>query len=143
MVISGLMLGWLATKVGMRRLVPIGLAGLGVAVAAISQVGSVVGMTVLMFCLGFAVAPVMAGTSTLFQQHTPTHLLGRVAASLNAVVTTASVASMALAAFLVASLGVRGVFVASGAVCLVAASASTLLLSKDEFRLEAQPVPGA
>jgi hypothetical protein len=47
---------------------------------------------------------------------------------MNATVTGASVGSMALAASLATWLGVRGVFVASGVVCLLAAGLAAVLL---------------
>lgn len=109
-------------------MVPLGLAVVGVAVALLSQVNGLAALVVVEFGIGLAIAPVTGAVSTLLQREAPGPTLGRVAASLNVTVTLASVGSMALAASLATWPGVRGVFVASGVVCLVAAGLAAVLL---------------
>ncbi len=127
LVIAGSSLGWLARRLGLQRIIALALAVVGVLVALLSQVAGIAGLVVLFFAIGLGVAPLTGSVSTLLQRETPPELLGRVAASLNATVTGASVGSMAVAATLAGLVGVRGVFVVSGLVALVASAVSAML----------------
>ncbi|MEX1287237.1 MAG: MFS transporter [Acidimicrobiia bacterium] len=127
LVVAGSSLGWLSRRLGLQRIVSLALAAVGVLVALLSQVTGLPGLVVLFLAIGLGVAPLTGSVSTLLQRETPPELLGRVAASLNATVTGASVGSMAVAATLAGLVGVRGVFVVSGLVALVASAASALL----------------
>lgn len=127
LVASGAAVASIAGRVGLPRMVVAGLGAIGVLVAGVSLVAGIVGMALLLFFLGLAVAPTLAAISTLLQTETPSGMLGRVSASLNAVVTAASVGSMAVAASLAVAIGIRGVFVASGVVAVVAAVLTGLL----------------
>ena len=136
LVLAGASVAWLTVRVGSRRLVVIGLAGAGTAVAAFSTVGGVAALCALMFGLGLVIAPTTASIATILQTETPPKLLGRVASSFNAVVTGASVGSMAIAAALAGVIGLRGVFIASGAVAVLAAAVTAMLFGRAE-----EPVP--
>lgn len=129
LVIAGSSLALLARRLGLQRIVSIALAVVGVLVATLSLVDGAPALVLVFFVIGLAVAPLTGSVATLLQRETPPAMLGRVSASLNATVTGASVGSMAIAATLATVLGIRGVFVASGIVCLVAAVTSAALFA--------------
>lgn len=129
MVAAGMSVGWLAGRVGLPRMVVGGLGAVGALVALIALVDGLAGMAAVLFAMGLAVAPLMAAISTLLQTETPPEKLGRVASSLNAVVTGAGVGSMAVAASLAAVIGIRGVFLAAGALAVVAALTTAALFA--------------
>lgn len=129
MVAAGMSVGWLAGRFGLPRMVIGGIGATGVLVASLSLVDGLAGMAVVLFAMGLTLAPLMAAVSTLLQTETPPEKLGRVASSLNAVVTGASVGSMAIAASLAAVIGIRGVFLAAGALAIVAALMTAVLFA--------------
>jgi MFS family permease len=67
------------------------------------------------------ITPLQASVSTLVQTEVPDAMRGRTGAALSTVVTSANVASMALAGATAAVVGVRGVFVIAGAFGVLAA----------------------
>lgn len=136
LVIAGSSLAWLTARLGSPRIVWLGLGLVGVFVVALSATAGIAGVAVAMFAVGLAVAPTTASIATLLQTQAPPALLGRVASTFNAVVTAAGVGSMALAAVAASVVGVRGVFVLSGSIAVVAAATTFLLL-----RGVRQPVP--
>lgn len=138
LVIAGSSLAWLTTRLGSRRIVWLGLGLVGLFVGALSLAAGVAGVAVVMFAIGLAVAPTTASISTLLQTESPPALLGRVASTLNAVVTAATVGSMALAAVAATIVGVRGVFVLSGVVAVMAAASTALLLRGTEEAVPAE-----
>jgi len=80
-----------------------------------------VGLRLLaLFAVGWFVTPLQASIATLFQPEVEAEKRGRAGSALNTVMTGAQVASMALAGAFAADAGVRGVFVAAGAIALLA-----------------------
>jgi MFS family permease len=132
---SGLVAG-LATRLRVSTLFTAGIAGLGVCVGLLSVAPGPWAVLLVMFAVGWFVMPVQATTTTIVQQSTTDATRGRVAGALNAAIQTASIGSMAAAGILADVIGIRGVFVAGGAVALVAA-----LVAWAMFR--GQPSPAA
>jgi MFS family permease len=78
----------------------------------------------LLFCGGLCVAPVQASVTTLLQTAVEPAFRGRAQASVSALVSGASLASMALAGVAAAGIGVRSVFVVSGLIVAAAGVAA-------------------
>lgn len=143
MVVAGSVVAVLARRLDASNLLSMGLAGVGVAVAGVSLATEVWQLLVALFLVGLFVAPTQAGVTTLSQSLIPDEMRGRVGGALSAVVSGANVASMGLAGVAAAALGLRTVFVVSGAVCLVAGGLSWLLLRGAETEEEETEPPSA
>ena len=78
-------------------------------------------MVVILFLVGWAVAPLQASASTLMQTEVDDAVRGRTGSALNTMLTGANVVSMAFAGTLAAGIGVRNVFVVAGLIGVIAA----------------------
>lgn len=128
MAASGAIVAALATRLKPQQVIPVGLAGIGVLIAAVATTNVVWQLMVILFLVGWLVTPLQASAATLLQTESPPEKLGRAGAAFNAVTTGASVASMAVAGSLAVAIGVRSVFVTCGLVVLLAAAVSGALL---------------
>lgn len=136
MVLAAGIVAVLAAKLRPTTLITVGLLGIGASVAAVALVQAPSHLMLALFVVGWFITPLQASVSTLVQTEVDDEVRGRSGAALNTVVTAASVASMALAGAAVGLLGVRGVFVAAGAIAGLAAVATWWL-----FRgVELEPV---
>jgi len=92
---------------------------------------------VILVLVGLFVTPLQAMIQTLVQTSTPDASRGRVVSLIQASMSTASVASMAIGGVLASVIGVREVFFAAGVITLVAAGISFVM-----FRgVSGRPVP--
>lgn len=125
------------------KLMGAGLAAMGVATLAASQVGAVGALCLLWLMGGWGNALLTIAYDTLLQERTPDSLRGRVVAANEAVLDAALVAGLALAGGAAAALGVRGVMATSGALLLLAAVMVPLLLrTRSVEQSDAAPVAG-
>jgi len=136
MILSGSMAAALAAKLHPTRIVSLALVGLGVGIGLISRVHSIAHVLILVFGLGLFITPLNAAIATLTQTAVADALRGRVGASLNMLVTTANIASMAAAGALADGLGTRTVFVLAGGLTIAAGMLAAWL-----FRGLARPQP--
>ncbi|NPA91067.1 MAG: MFS transporter [Chloroflexi bacterium] len=120
MILSGALVATLAARVKPTRIVTFALMGIGLGIGAISQVHSIWQVLGILFFIGGLVTPFNASISTLSQTMVSDALRGRMGASLNMLVTTANIASMAVAGVLADLLGVRMVFILAGGLAIVA-----------------------
>ncbi len=104
-----------------------GLAGVAVCVGSLAVAANVWMVMASMFAVGWFVMPVQATTMTIIQRATTDAVRGRVTGTLNAVVQTATIASMAAAGILGDVVGIRTVFLAGGVVAGLAAVLAWLL----------------
>jgi MFS family permease len=139
-VVAGTLTAVLSARFRPSNLISGGLIAVGVVVAGFSLADGVIGLTILMLAVGLAVAPVQASSATIMQREAPPRLLGRAASALSASATGAQVGSLAIAGAMAAVMGVRTVFVVSGAVVILAGLASLLLFGMARLR---GPEPGA
>jgi MFS transporter, DHA3 family, macrolide efflux protein len=121
MVMAGVLVTVLAKRLRPAAMVVLGLGGVGVVVGGIAAVQSVWHLMAALFLVGWFIAPAQAGISTIFQTEAPRELLGRASSSLSTAVTAANISSMAAAGAAAALIGVRGVFLAGGALTVLAA----------------------
>jgi MFS family permease len=121
MVVAGVAMASLAGRVGLPRLFVGGLAGLGACIALLTIVPGPVALLGILFGVGAFMMPVQVTTMTIVQRSTTDETRGRVAGALNAVIQTATIASMAAAGILAGLVGMRTVFAMSAVVTLGAA----------------------
>ena len=117
----------LAARFRPTTLISGGMAGIAVAIAAMSGVRSVWHMALVLFSVGVLITPLQASVSTLTQTLIADEMRGRVGGALNALISAATVLSMAFAGVVAAAIGVRNVFVLAGAITLVAAGVSVVM----------------
>jgi MFS family permease len=156
MILSAGVVGVLAARLRATTIVTVCLIGLGAIVAVIGQSTTVAHVLFLLFLMGWLVTPVQASVVTLMQTGVEDAARGRVMATLQAAMSGAGIASMLFAGVFGDLLGVRTVFLLSGAVVLAGgvlslvlyrgiAPASAPAQAPDEERLPDDPmtVPGA
>jgi MFS family permease len=124
MVLSGGLVALLAARFKPTRIVCVGAMALGVAIGAIALATSIWHVLPMLFLVGAIVTPVQASIATLSQTCVADEVRGRVGATLNALISTASLISMALAGMLGDLIGVRGVFVVAGGIGVCAGLAA-------------------
>ena len=128
MIAAGAAVAALARRLRAPLILSSGLAALGTAVAGLALVAEPWHMVLALLVVGLSVAPVQASVSTIIQHEVDDDMRGRIGSLFNTVVTAASVTSMAVAGGAAALIGVRGVFVAAGAVAILAAIVAAALL---------------
>jgi MFS family permease len=138
MVIAGGLVAAYSSRVQPTRLITVGMMGLGAVVIALAACGAPWQLMVLLFCAGLFVAPVQASVTTLLQTSVEPAFRGRAQASVSALVSGASLASMALAGVAAAGIGVRSVFVVSGLIVAAAGAAALLAFRTADL---ARPAP--
>ena len=126
MVLAGLLVAAIGKRLRPGALLPVGLAGIAVFVAAMSLASNVWHLIGLLFAVGWFVSPTQGSVSAIIQSEVPAASLGRVSSSLGTVVTTAQVVSIALAGVAAELLGLRRVFVIAGGITLLAAALTYL-----------------
>ena len=126
MVLAGLLVAAMGKRLRPGVLLPVGLTGIAVFVAAMSLASNVWHLIGLLFAVGWFVSPTQGAVSAIIQSEVPSASLGRVSSSLGTVVTTAQVVSMALAGVAAELLGLRTVFVIAGVITLLSAALTYL-----------------
>jgi MFS transporter, DHA3 family, macrolide efflux protein len=117
----------LAARLRPTSIVVVGLAGIAVVISLTAGVTAVWQIALLMFAVGWFVTPLEASLLTIVQTTAGDSHRGRVVASLHAVMSAASVVSMALAGVFADLIGVRVAFLLAGIVVGIAAIAAALL----------------
>jgi MFS family permease len=120
LISAGALSTLLASRLKFNVLIGGGLLVLALATFPMSLVVDVWGMIAVSFALTFFSTPLNISIGAFIQTRVPNEILGRVGASLNVVIQSSSLLSMAFAGVLAASIGVRGVFVFSAALCALA-----------------------
>jgi MFS transporter, DHA3 family, macrolide efflux protein len=134
-----------AVAILVRRLAPttiitIGLAGIGVCIGLMAGVSAVWQVLILLFVVGWMITPLQAMLQTIVQTTATDATRGRVVSLLQASLSTASVASMAIGGVLGDLIGIRSVYLAAAVIVLVAAGISFLLFRGVSGRPAAAPI---
>ncbi len=142
MALGALTVGWLAarfskTRIGVASLVIIGLM-LGLTGIAPSFV-HIIGFT---FVLGLALAPAEATLTTLMQQSTPDHSLGRVSSAFGTFGSLAAIVSMAVAGGAAELVGIPVVYLVCGALVVLAGLIFGVLVREPAPASSPQPMVG-
>jgi len=128
MLIGSCAVPLLERRWGCVNLMGAGLAAMGVASVAASQVGTTGALCLLWLLGGWGNALLTVAYDTLLQERTPDALRGRVVAANEAVLDATLVAGLAIAGVSAAAFGTRGVMAASGVLLLLAAALVPVLL---------------
>ena len=120
LISAGALSTLLASRLKFNVLIGGGLLVLALATFPMSLVVNVWGVIAVSFALTFFSTPLNISIGAFIQTRVPNELLGRVGASLNVVIQSSSLLSMAFAGVLAVNIGVRGVFVFSAALCALA-----------------------
>ena len=141
MVVAGGMVAALAARLRPSSLFTGGIVGVGLSVLAMSIAPNPWVLLIVLFSAGLFTMPVQAATMTMVQASTTDETRGRVAASLNAAIQTATIVSMAAAGVLAGVIGIRGVFVAGGAIALLAAVVAWALFRAERLAVRGGTAP--
>jgi MFS family permease len=127
MILAAGLVAALAARLRPTTLIVIGLAGVAAFVGLIAGVTNVWQVVALLFAVGWFVTPLEASIGTVIQTATRDRERGRVAATLHAVMSAASVLSMAMAGVFGDLLTIRTVYVMAGVVVGIAALVAWLM----------------
>ena len=142
MIIGGASLTVLAARLKSTTIIIFGVFLLGLFVVLFGTAGSIWLALVALFLVGLALAPLQAALAALLQATIPDDKRGRANATMNTVITLASVVSMASAGLLGDWLGVRQVFYLSGGITLLAGFlAAALMRAPHSPALAAKELP--
>ena len=131
----------LASRFRPTTVITVAMAGVGAVISLMSQVGSWWHMSLVLFVVGLLITPLQASVSTLTQTLIADEMRGRVGGALNALISAATVLSMAFAGVAAASIGVRNVFVVAGIITVVAAAIGAMMFRSDGADSEAEKTP--
>ncbi|MBP8000434.1 MAG: MFS transporter [Chloroflexi bacterium] len=132
MIIGGTLVAFLARRLRATTIVSFGLMALGLILGLMAPVNALWQMFPILFTIGLIVTPVTAATTTILQTNATDEVMGRVAAALNAAVSTANLISMAVAGILAAWVGTRNVFLLSGSVVILAGVVALAIFRGDK-----------
>ncbi len=128
MIIGGASLALLASRLKSTTIIIFGVFLLGLFVELFGLAANIWVALAALFLVGLALAPLQAALATLLQATIPDDKRGRANATMNTVITLASVVSMASAGLLGDWLGVRQVFYLSGGITLLAGLLAAVLM---------------
>lgn len=127
MIGSAILVAAVFRRVAPTTILPLGMVALGVCIGLTGMIDAVWQLLVLLFLVGWSVAPVQAAVTTIVQTATSDAVRGRVASIMSTVTAATSVLSMALAGIAGDALGVRNVFLAAGCLGVLAGIGAGLL----------------
>jgi DHA3 family macrolide efflux protein-like MFS transporter len=116
MIVGGLLLGILAARLRKSTLIGVALLLIGVFCAGLGLAPSLIVVVACSFALGLALTPAQSALMTLMQLAVPDEKRGRVGSAMNALSTAARLVSMAAAATLGETVGLRAIYVICGVI---------------------------
>lgn len=116
MVLAAGLVAVLAARLRPTTIITVGIIAAGTLVGLTGLVTEVWQVALLLFLIGWFITPLQASVVTIMQTNVPDAARGRVMATLQASMSGASVASMALAGAFGDVLGIREVFLASAVI---------------------------
>jgi MFS family permease len=141
MILAAGLVAVLARRLLPSTIVTVGILAIGIAIALVGATTHVLQVLLLLFAIGWFVTPLQAAVSTIFQTQVPDAGRGRAMATLQAAMSGASVASMALAGIFGDLVGIRTVFLLAGAVVFTGGLAAVVLYRG--ARIAPTPAPAA
>lgn len=132
MVLSGSLVALIAARFAPGQIISAGAMALGVGVGMIALADSVWHVIAILFAVGVVTTPLQASVTTLTQTAVADEVRGRVGSALSALISTASLISMAAAGGLGDSIGIRNVFICAGATSLLAGIAAGWMLRQPQ-----------
>jgi DHA3 family macrolide efflux protein-like MFS transporter len=142
MLVGSVLVGNLAARFRLTRIIAWSIALLGAAVAACGLISQFVLIPIATFVAGLALAPINAALSTLMQVTVPNDKLGRVASVVDSTTTVSYLISMGGAAFLADALGIRTVFILAGIITALSVLPALIMMKEPQTRTPGQPAVG-
>ncbi len=127
MILAAGLVATIATRLRPTMIIVVGLAGIAAFIGLVAGVTNVWQVVGLLFLVGWFVTPLEAAIGTIVQTATRDSERGRVAATVHAVMSAASVLSMAMAGVFGDLLTIRTVFILAGVVVGIASVAAWLM----------------
>ncbi|MFN8621934.1 MAG: MFS transporter [Chloroflexota bacterium] len=134
MIVSALLIAAVFRRAAPTRILSVGMVAVGVVIALLGMSSAVWQLLLLMFLVGWSVAPVQAAVTTIVQTSTTDAVRGRVGAILSTVTAATTVLSMAIAGIAGDALGVPAVFLGAGALAVVAGVGAAVLYRRGPAR---------
>jgi DHA3 family macrolide efflux protein-like MFS transporter len=138
MLLGSALIGNLAARFRLTRIIAWSVALLGLAIAGAGLASQFALIAIAMFVAGLSLAPLNAALSTLMQVTVPDDKLGRVSSVIDTIGTVSYLISMSGAAFLAEAMGIRTVFVAAGVITALSLVPALTMMKEPEE--SAQPV---
>jgi MFS family permease len=117
MILSAGLVAVIAARLRPTTIVTVGIFGAAILVGLTGAVTSIWQVLLLLFGIGWFITPLQAAVVTIFQTGVEDSARGRVMSILQAAMSGASIASMALAGIFGELVGIRNVFFLAAAVC--------------------------
>jgi DHA3 family macrolide efflux protein-like MFS transporter len=130
MLVGSVLLGYLAARFRLTRIIAWSTSVLGASVALCGLASHFLLIPLCTFVAGLSLAPLNAALSTLMQRIVPDEKLGRVSSVVDTTMTLSYLLSMGTAASLGDALGIRGVFVGAGLVTALAALPALVMMKE-------------
>jgi MFS family permease len=141
MILAAGAVAFLARRLAPTTIITLALAAIGVCIGLVAGVTAVWQVVLALFAVGLALTPLQAMVQTVVQTAAGDATRGRVVSLLQASISTASVASMAIGGVLGDVIGIRPVYLMAAGIVLGASGLSVLLFRGETGRApSAQPV---
>jgi MFS transporter, DHA3 family, macrolide efflux protein len=127
MIMAAGIVAVLAARLRPTTIISVGIVAAGILVGLCGAVTEVWQVLLLLFAIGWFITPLQASIVTIMQTGVPDAARGRVMSTLQASMSGASIASMALAGIFGDIIGIREVFFASAVIVVVGGIISGLL----------------
>ena len=134
MILAAFTVASLARRLSPTTIISLGLGVIGACIGLVAGVGAVWQVILILFAFGMALTPLQAMVQTVVQTAAGDTTRGRVVSVLQASISTASVASMAIGGVLGTVIGIRAVYLVAGGVVLAAAGLSMLMFRGESGR---------
>jgi DHA3 family macrolide efflux protein-like MFS transporter len=132
MLFGSVLIGNLAARFRLTRIIAWAIALLGVSIAVCGLVNQFIFILIALFAVGFSLAPLNAALNTLMQITVPDEKLGRVGSVVDTSITLSYLISMSSAAFLADAFGMRTVFVAAGIITALSILPALMMMKEPE-----------
>jgi MFS transporter, DHA3 family, macrolide efflux protein len=139
MILAAGAVAWLVQRLAPTTIITLCLAGLGVLIGVLAGVSEVWQVIIILFGAGLMVTPLQAMLQTIVQTSGTDATRGRIVSLLQASLSTASVASMAIGGVLGDVIGIRMVFLGAAGVVVVAAGVAFLMFRGEAGRAKVAP----
>jgi MFS transporter, DHA3 family, macrolide efflux protein len=134
MILAAFTVAFLARRLSPTTIISLGLGVIGACIALVAGVNAVWQVILILFAVGMALTPLQAMVQTVVQTAAGDATRGRVVSVLQASISTASVASMAIGGVLGTVIGIRAVYLVAGGIVLAAAALSMLMFRGESGR---------
>ncbi len=132
MLLGSVLVGNLAARFRLTRIIAWSIALLGFAIGLCGLVDQFIFILSALFIAGLSLAPLNAALNTLMQISVPDEKLGRVGSVVDTATTLSYLISMSGAAFLADAFGMRAVFVAAGIITALSFLPAVTMMKEPE-----------